>query len=146
MTPAQRRSAASKKASRSRKKLAEARSASKSVAVGAAHADRMPSKSDQIEALLRAGTLTRAEIAAKMGCKTAFVRAVYQRRIVGSNVDELYRRRREADAERYAAYLKRLKDRFHLRYHSDPEFRERRKNSVLRYKAKKRAEREHAHA
>lgn len=65
------------------------------------------SKHEQIKAFLEAGTLTRQEIAAKVGCQLSYVRAVCQR-IAGGG-------RTKADQARM--------DRIAARRRADPDFR-----------------------
>lgn len=72
MTPAQRRSAASKKAARSRKRMAEAKACE-------AEAPAKVTKSGRIIDLLATTDLTREQIAEQIGCLPAYVRVVEQR-------------------------------------------------------------------
>lgn len=78
----------------------------------------MPTKADQIRALLRRGTLTNNAIAERVGCSADYVRAVKQRRD-GGGVSK-------ADRKWIAAYVQE-----HgitpgsMRYRNDAEYRER---------------------
>lgn len=119
MTP-QQRSQASKKAARSRKRMAEARAATVEAPAGPV------TKADRIKALLAAGK-DRAEVAAEVGCKTAYVRAVYQRSIRPWRDGPEYRylQRKLAVDPHYLRDMKRRnRDRARARYQSDPEYAE----------------------
>lgn len=94
MTPAQRRSAASKKAARSRKRMTEARTEPKREA-------KPPCKADLIFKLCSTTSLSRAEIAEAVGCKPDYVRAVWQRKTYApeNNPDRKYIERKRQDPE-----------------------------------------------
>lgn len=133
MTPAQRRSAAARKAARSRKRMAEARGHQP------APAAKRTTKVDRIEQLLRAGALSRAEIAKVVGCKPDYVRAVYQRKIVGSDAGKRYRDKMRQDPTWVDNYRRMRREQFRHRYHTDPEFRERQLASVRECARRRRA-------
>lgn len=116
MTP-QQRSAAAKKAYRSRKRQDEALASPVEPAP-----EKPKSKSARIIDLLATTDLTRAEIAARIGCLPEYVRVVEQRLAAepGNRPEERWQKRNKV------AYLARMRERYADRYANDPEFRERR--------------------
>lgn len=112
MTP-QQRSQASKKAARSRKRMAEARAATVEAPAGPV------TKADRIKALLAAGK-DRAEVAAEVGCSRAYVRAVYQRSITPWQESAGYRYRKKkmaSDPDWLDRSRARNRDYMRARYH-----------------------------
>lgn len=105
MTPAQ-RSAASKKAFRSRKKKAEARAD-----VVRSYEASTVTKAARIKTLLAEG-LSRREIADRVGCKRDYVRAVIQR-LEHPDRDRDYCRRYRNNPEYRAAKAAYMRDYYH---------------------------------
>ena len=130
MTP-QQRSAAAKKAFRSRKRQDEALASPVEPAP-----EKPKSKSARIIDLLATTDLTRAEIAARIGCLPEYVRAVEQRSEAepGNSPDQRWKMRNRE------TYLARMRERFADRYTNDAEFRERRQRYNREQARRKRAE------
>lgn len=129
MTPAQRRSAASKKAARSRKRMAEAKACE-------ADAPTKVTKSDRIIDLLATTDLTREQIAARIGCLPAYVRVVEQRLAAergNGPQDRWHLRNSDKRREDMRIYMRK-------RYRTDPEFRDKKLVRSRLYYRKKRAE------